>query len=118
MTYQRIKTGALGEKLAAEFLKKRGYKILETNVQTSLGEIDLLARHKNDIVAVEVKTKSGEDFGAGFEMVDFFKRRKLLGLAHLLEARYPKATIRIDIVSVNITTDPPDIKHFTSAVEE
>jgi len=118
MTYQRKETGALGEQLAAEFLKKRGYKILETNFQTPLGEIDLLAKHKNDIVAVEVKTKSGGDFGAGFEMVNFFKRRKLLGLARLLQTQYPKETIRIDIISINLDDNPPQIRHFPNAIEE
>ena len=47
--------GFAKEKEAADFLKKRGYKILETNFTTSFGEIDIIAEHKKETVFIEVK---------------------------------------------------------------
>jgi len=111
-------SGNLGEDLAARYLRKNGFKILKRNFQNKIGEIDILARNKSDIVIVEVKTKSGSDFGEGYEMVNYFKRKKLLQLAKSLQINYPKATIRIDVVSVGLNQDPPEIKHFKSAVED
>ena len=120
MTYERKETGAEAENLAAKFLKKAKFKILEMNLTNKLGEIDILARdrRKGDIVVVEVKAKSTQEFGEGFEMVNFYKRRKLILLAKSLQIRYPKATIRIDVVSVDMASDPPEILHFENAVEE
>lgn len=118
MTYESKSAGQEGEDLATEYLKKHGYKIIERNLTTKLGEIDILARQKNAIVVVEVKTKSGAGFGEGFEMVNYFKQRKLLLLAKSLQPSYPKNVIRIDVISVNLATTPPTIRHFESAVEE
>lgn len=117
MTYLRKSTGNYGEDLAVQHLKKHGYKIIARNLSNKLGEIDILAKQKSDIVIVEVKTKSGGSFGEGFEMVNYHKRRKLLLLARSIEQKYPDQTIRIDVVSVDTNQDPPELKHFVSAVE-
>jgi putative endonuclease len=126
MTFERKSTGSYGEDLAAEYLKKRGYKILERNFKTKLGEIDILVRApkpfwrrgKPTIVVVEVKTKSGRSYGAGWEMVNYFKKEKLLLLAKSLQKDYPKSVIRIDIISIDTAFDPPEIRHFENAVED
>lgn len=118
MTFERKSTGNYGEDLAANYLKKRGFRIIERNFKTKLGEIDILARQKSDIVIVEVKTKSGSNFGEGFEMVNFRKRRKLLLLAKSLQQKYSNHTIRIDVVSIDMSKTPPEIRHFENAVEE
>ena len=111
-------SGNLGEDLAARHLKKSGYKIIERNLSNRLGEIDILARQKRDIVLVEVKTKTGSELGEGYEMVNYFKKRKLLLLAKSLQPSYPESVIRIDVISVNLANNPPEIKHFISAVED
>jgi putative endonuclease len=118
MSCERKNTGEVGEKLAADYLKKHGFKIIAQNYKTKIGEIDILAQQKNDIVVIEVKTKSTNQFGEGFEMVNFFKRQKLLQLAKLIQIKYPDKTIRIDVVSVNTSQNPPEIKHFENAVED
>jgi len=118
MTYKRKSTGNYGEELASEYLKKHGYKIIERNFSSKLGEIDILARQKSDIVIVEVKTKSGSSFGEGFEMINYYKRRKLLLLARSLQGSYPNQTIRIDVVSVDTNQNPPELKHFINAIED
>ncbi len=122
MNFTKKTTGELGEDLAVQFLKKNRYKILEQNKENHLGEIDILARTpgilKNDIVIVEVKTKSTKNFGQGYEMVNYFKKRKLITLARELQKEYPSKTIRIDIISVDLSQEKPEIKHFISAVED
>ena len=54
---QRQAFGKAGEQLAAHYLKKKGYKILERNYTCPVGEIDIIGRHKKTIVFVEVKTR-------------------------------------------------------------
>lgn len=111
-------TGNLGEDLAEKFLKKLKYKVLSRNKTNRLGEIDILAKDKNDIVIVEVKTKSTDEFGRGYEMVNYFKKNKLLTLARELQKEYPDKTIRIDVISVDLSKEKAEIEHFKNAVEE
>lgn len=118
MAYFKKESGNLGESLATQYLKKSGYKILDLNQTSRIGEIDILARQKKDIILVEVKTKSGSEFGEGYEMVNYFKKKKLLLLAKSLQTKYPNSVIRIDVVSVNLAKSPPEIKHFISAVQD
>lgn len=118
MSLFKRKTGNLGEDLATKYARSLGYKILNRNLRNYLGEIDILAKEKNDIVIIEVKTKSTSSFGQGFEMVNYFKKRKLLQLAKELQKEYPSTTIRIDIISVDLSQNKPQIKHFKNAVED
>ena len=57
--------GALGERFAAAYLRKLGYKILEKNYKNTLGEIDIIARAGGEIVFVEVKTRSARPYLSG-----------------------------------------------------
>jgi putative endonuclease len=77
-----------------------------------------LAQKAKTIVLVEVKTKSTDQFGAGSEMVNYYKAKKLLNLAKSLQIRYPKNVIRIDVISVDLSSDSPHIEHFENAVQE
>ncbi len=69
--------GAEGERLAVRFLKRRGYRIVERNYRCRGGEIDLVALDGDEIVFVEVKARSSEDFGSPAEAVTGTKRRRL-----------------------------------------
>ena len=60
----RQDTGRLGENLAGNFLKERGYHILETNYRCPHGEIDIIARHEDCLIFIEVRTKKSRSFGA------------------------------------------------------
>ena len=70
-------TGRLGEDLARKYLQKKGYKILEQNYRTRYAEIDLVAREKDVLVFVEVRTKVGEQFGTPEETLNFKKLQKV-----------------------------------------
>jgi putative endonuclease len=56
-------TGTKGEKLACEFLGRNGYDIVETNYRCPEGEIDIVARHRETLVFIEVRTKTSRQFG-------------------------------------------------------
>jgi len=78
--------GRFGEKAAADFLKKRGYRILEKNYRAGKNEIDIIATFKKEIVFVEVKTRTlsalGDlPYGAPLEAVDNAKQKRTLAAA-------------------------------------
>lgn len=72
-----LATGKIGEQIAKKYLEKNGYKIIEQNFKTKYAEIDLVARQKNEIVFVEVRTKKGDLFGTPEDSLDKRKLRKL-----------------------------------------
>ena len=78
---KRRETGILGEKLAQDFLKKRGYRILETNYRCPQGEIDIVAKHKDSLVFVEVRTKKSLDFGSPEESITPAKKERMRATA-------------------------------------
>jgi putative endonuclease len=102
--HARNKTlGKEGENLAAEFLKKNGYRILERNYRTRRGEIDIVCEHKGFIVFVEVKTRKSLAFGGPEEAVDRRKRNKIFEVAthYLMEkSLLGKADCRFDVVTI------------------
>jgi putative endonuclease len=116
------RAGAWGEKLAANYLKKRGYRILGANVRFgSRCELDLVARSPvpETLVFVEVKTRRSEDFGRPMSAVDRGKRRAL-GRAALRYLRRTKARpgrIRFDVVEVVGSPDGenPAVRHIENA---
>lgn len=70
MKQQNFETGKLGEEIAADYLRKHNFEILQKNWKTKFGEIDLIATKNNLLIFVEVKLKVGEDFGTPEEMIN------------------------------------------------
>ena len=75
--------GKTSEIIAANFLKKKGYKILAMNYKNKIGEIDIIAKDKNIIVFVEVKARSSKAFGHPFEAINEQKQWKVRKVAEL-----------------------------------
>ncbi|MBI3887924.1 YraN family protein [Candidatus Microgenomates bacterium] len=100
-------TGFFGEKLATEFLEKKGYEILKRNFSNKFGEIDIIARDKSVLVFVEVKTKRGEDFGTPEEMVGKGKLAKIRNMAAIFMGQSASWRIpcRIDVIAVVLSQD-------------
>jgi putative endonuclease len=73
--------GRKGELLAQGFLKKKGYKILQTNYRTKFGEADIIATYNNEIVFIEVKTRSNSKFGTPAEAVNYQKQKRYRDIA-------------------------------------
>lgn len=98
---KNIEIGKLGEEEAIRFLKKEGYKILERNVRSKIGEVDIIARNKKEIVFIEVKTRSSDEFGFPSEAVDRKKILKLEKLALLyLQRKKIKLPFKFEILCV------------------
>lgn len=116
----RAEVGRLGEKIAAEFLKNRGFKILARNWKTPRwGELDLVARDGETLVIVEVKTRSSDDFSQPFEAVNHFKLKSIVRAGQMFKLQNPQTpeALRVDVVSIVLKSDP-EIKHFRSVYEE
>lgn len=105
-----MQLGARGEKLAARYLRRRGFKILYRNFRGRQGgEIDLVCRDRDTLVFVEVKTRTREDFGRPLEAVGSQKQRRIsLGaLAWLRLLGNPDILFRFDVVEVTIASGKP-----------
>jgi len=102
---KRRDTGALGEKLARDFLKKQGYRILETNYRCPQGEIDIVVRHKDSLVFTEVRTKRSLDFGSPEESITPAKKERMRAAAVHYRQTHDDLppSWRIDAVVVELT---------------
>jgi len=120
MSLQRKEVGARGEKLAADLLKKRGYKIIQRNFRCREGEIDIIVQKDECLVFVEVRTKKSTAFGTPEESVTLSKREKLISLANTYIQAYdkPPQSWRIDVVAVELTPDNrvSRLEHIENAV--
>ena len=97
----RQKIGEIGEKKARNYLKCRGYEILECNFQTKSGELDIIAKEKDCIVFVEVKTRTNQEFGAPSEAVSYYKQKHMYQSAKQYLRRFPtEVECRFDVMEV------------------
>ncbi|MGD0280092.1 MAG: YraN family protein [Smithella sp.] len=115
----KIDTGKQGEKIAAAFLKKNGYRIIETNYRCVLGEIDIIAREKGELVFIEVKTRKSGELGYPEEAVGTKKQMKMsqLALWYLQKENKTDAQARFDVVAVTISASCNEIKLIKNAFD-
>src|SRR5690349_16623899 len=101
-TPAHLRFGKLGEAAAKKHLKKQGLKFLTANYRTDRGEIDLVFKHDDCLVFVEVKTRSSEDWTRPAAAVNAERRRRLTraGLDYLRLLKNPAVKVRFDIVEV------------------
>jgi len=113
------KFGAKGESLAAWYLKKIGYKIIEQNYRSHLGEIDIIAKEKKTIVFVEVKTRKSVRYGSPKWAVTPKKQRKIsmVALYYLKVTRQTEVKARFDVVAITDNRDEPRIEIVKNAFE-
>jgi putative endonuclease len=110
--------GNTGEDRAAGHLKKQGYKVLERNFRTPLGEIDLIALHEGELVFVEVKTRTNDAFGAPELAVNPAKQRRMIGaaLSYIKNRKLHQMPCRFDVVAISGASDK-DIVLIRNAFE-
>ncbi len=96
-------TGRQGEDQAAVILKKQGYKILSRNFRSPFGEIDIIAEDKDCLVFIEVKRRTGNDFGTSFEAIDSRKKMHIIRSAQIyLKANHClNRRVRFDVVGID-----------------
>ncbi len=108
-----IQIGKQGENIAADYLKKQGYKILETNKRFSrFCEIDIIAQDRDTLVFIEVKTRSSDKFGVPEEAITRSKYNNIkTGLFTYLQENPNYKKYRIDVISI-ILKPKVEIKHL------
>ncbi len=109
--------GNYGEKLACDYLKKNGYKIIETNYHSQLGEIDIIAKFKKSIIFIEVKTRASEgEILYPQEAVDHRKQKRMLRVIeqYIWKNKIDDKKCQIDIIaiSINKVTKSVKLKHL------
>ena len=110
----RIETGRKAEELAAVFLQAKGLTIIEKNFRAKVGEIDIVAKDKDEIIFVEVRARASREFGGAAASVGGAKRRKLIRAASLwLQVRGWDGACRFDVVAV----DAGKLEHLPGAFD-
>ncbi len=115
----KITTGKEGEKIAANFLKKNGYRIIDKNFRCPLGEIDIVAREKGAIVFVEVKTRKSSKLGYPEQAVGIKKQKKMsqLALWFMQKEKFIDTSARFDVVAITMLSSGNEIKLFKNAFD-
>ncbi|MBI3608723.1 MAG: YraN family protein [Nitrospirae bacterium] len=111
--------GAHGEAVASTVLAKRGYRIVERNVRSRWGELDMVAYDGTTLVFVEVKARRGARFGEPAYAVDRRKQRRLVRLAqqYLVRRKLGEPLCRFDIVIVDERPDGPWVEVIPNAFD-
>lgn len=113
---EHLKTGIWGEKVAARLLNKKGYRVVAKRARVDRDEIDLIAKQKETLVFVEVKTRASEKFGRPVSAIDKRKRLALQRAAvrYLMKLRRPPHYVRIDCIEVigKRGDKDPEIRHL------
>ncbi len=108
--------GTEGEKRAVAFLKNKGYKILKTNYRYIKNEVDIIAQFQNQLIAIEVKTRSTRDFG---DPQDFVKPSQIKSIVTAVNAYMEQKDIdlevRFDIIAVIAINNTFEIEHIEDA---
>lgn len=113
-----MRLGEKGEELAVKFLKKKGYKIIQQNYKTPMGEIDIIAKDKDTLVFVEVKTRESIEFGYPFEAVNNLKRRKIAKVALSYIRKIKEIPpCRFDVLGICYKDGKPDFELIKDAFE-
>ncbi len=99
--------GRRGEEQASLFLQKQGYKILQRNFRSRLGEIDIIALEAQTVVFVEVKTRFSQKFGLPEEAVTPWKIRSIIKTAQYFQMLHPNLpeSLRIDVVAISLSSN-------------
>lgn len=116
MLRQKDTLGKKGETQACLYLKKKGFKIIAKNYKNAIGEIDIIAKDKDYIVFVEVKTRMSRAFGDPLEVINQEKRNKIRNIAtmYLKERKQLESNCRFDVIAV-LGDNCDDIRHVENA---
>ncbi len=122
MTLKRLLFGRSGESAAVAFLKKKGYRILEQNFRSKLGEIDIIAEQGGVLVFIEVKARTNHELGHPFNALTLAKQKKIVQTAQsfLVRKRISDKPMRFDVVGLTSDPESPDswqIEHLENAFQ-
>lgn len=106
--------GILGERLAVKYLKNKQYIILDRNYRCRQGEMDIIAKDNEEIVFIEVKTRTTIKFGRPAEAVNYIKREHLQNIAryYLYTKKITKIPIRFDVIEIYLGNKEYAVNHI------
>ena len=109
--------GRKGENIAALFLQKHGYKIVERNFKCKQGEIDIIAKQKNQYIFIEVKTRKSLKYGMPSESVNKTKQNHIKKVAqyYICTNKISNFIIRFDIIEIYLKNGKYQINHLKQA---
>ncbi len=110
-------SGDLGEELARRYLTGKDYEIVESNYRTRRGELDLISRHADTLVIVEVKLRRRTAYGTPLEAVTPRKQQaiRLKAEEYLAEKSPEFQSLRFDVVGILLRGERTDITHIQDA---
>ncbi len=116
--YKRHETGKIGEDLAVKYLEQKGYKILERNFECKQGEIDIIAIQEQEIVFIEVKTRTNPKYGAPADAVNKIKQKHLIKSVqyYIYNRHLEEEYIRIDIIEIYIQKNKYKVNHIKQII--
>lgn len=106
--------GKLGEDLATKYLEEKNYKILTRNFHCKQGEIDIIAKERNEIIFIEVKARTNLHYGRPVEAVTKIKQKHIEKAAeyYLYKNNLANNNVRIDVIEVYIKEGKYKINHI------
>lgn len=109
--------GTKGERLAADFLIRHGFEVIERNFRYNRGEIDIITRKGKLISFCEVKTRRSDTYGSGEEAIDLKKRKQIQKVAegYILEHKLDDYDFRFDVVVVEMRRSSTKIRIIEDA---
>lgn len=113
--------GKAGERIATEYLEKRGWEVVDRNISRREGEIDLVAIKGDTTAFIEVKLRTSRRMGAAVQQISAAKGARLLALAEAYWADHQELpeNLRIDLIAIELTVggDVGQLNHIESAIE-
>lgn len=118
MTKFKKEQGKYGEDLACKYLAGLDYEILERNYLIRGGEIDIVAKDKDTTVIVEVKLRSGDEYGSAIESITPSKLKFLIRTTKIYAyEKNVKGGLRIDLIAIDFKNGKPEINHILNITE-
>lgn len=116
--YLRHEIGKIGENLAAAYLENLGYTIIERNFIATQGEIDIIAKDKDELVFIEVKTRTNAFYGKPIEAVNIPKQKHLISTVkyYLYSKHLENEFIRLDVIEVYLKNSMYKINHIKQII--
>ena len=116
---EKKELGKKGEEVALRFLKKRGYRLIEKNYVCKMGEMDIIAKEKDTLVFIEVKTRTSTEFGPPQLAVHSSKQRQLskVALNYLKEKQLEDVKARFDVVAILLRPKGEEIELIKDAFD-
>jgi len=116
---EKKELGRKGEEIALRFLKKKGYRVIETNYVCKMGEMDIIAKEKDTLVFIEVKARTSTEFGPPQLAVNSSKQRQLSKVAwnFLKEKRIEDMKARFDVVAILLGPKGEEIELIKDAFD-